>query len=356
MTEVRTRRRPVRGAIAVLVLAAATSAFTAPVLTAAAAPAKDGATAVHDVATYAVGKAETTFVDTSRATAPNNSYPGDDTRTLLTTIYYPAKGTPAATAVDIRPTVDAPPLTASGPYPLIVFSHGALARGVVYERQAAAWASAGYVVVAPDFPLSNTNAPGGASLTGAVGDVENQPADDSFVIDQVLALNRDGSQGSPLHQLVDPKRIGAAGHSNGAITTYGLVYTECCTDPRVKAAIAESGVAGIVDDAPYFQGKNTPLFILHGDDDPLVPYSAGQAAYDRAKAPKFFLTFLGADHINPFVGAAGLQGTAMLDATTDFWDRYLKGDRSALARMRKAATVPNETTFEEDTGASARSG
>jgi hypothetical protein len=43
----------------------------------------------------------------------------------------------------------------------------------------------------------------------------------------------------------------------------------------------------------------------------------------------------------------------MLDATTDFWDRYLKGDRSALARMRRAATVPNATTFEEDTGASA---
>ncbi len=356
MTEFRSLRRSVRAAVSVLALAAATSALTAPVLAAGAAPAKDGATAVHDVSTYAVGKAETTFVDTSRPTGPNNSYPGDDSRTLLTTIYYPAKGTPAATAADITPTVDAPPLTASGPYPLVLFSHGALARGIVYERQAVAWASAGYVVVAPDFPLSNTNAPGGASLAGAVGDVKNQPADDSFVLDQVLELNRDRSQDSPLYQLVDPKRIGAAGHSNGAITTYGLVYTDCCTDRRVKAAITESGVAGIVDDAPYFQGKNTPLFILHGDDDALVPYSAGQAAYDKAKAPKFFLTFLGADHINPFVNAAGVQGTAMLDSTTDFWDRYLKGDRGALARMRKAATVPNETTFEEDPGASARNG
>lgn len=349
MTQTRVRRRLVRGAIATLALAAASTALTAPVLTAGAAPAKDRST-VHEIGTYAVGRAETTFVDTSRPTGPNNSYPGDDKRTLLTTIYYPAQGTPVATPGDIVPTVDASPLTKNGPYPLIIFSHGALARGIVYEAEAKTWASAGYVIVAPDFPLSNSNAPGGVSLSGSVGDVQNQPADDTFVIDQVLALNRDPSADSPLAGMIDPKHIGAAGHSNGAITTYGLVYTDCCTDKRIKAAVAMSGIAGIVDDSPYFQGKNTPLFILHGNTDGTVPYSAGVKAYDEAKAPKFFLTFLGAGHIQPFAGASGVQGTALLDSTTDFWDRYLKGDRSALAKLRKAATVPNETTFEEDTG------
>lgn len=356
MTEVRSRRRSVRGAIAVLALAAATAAPTAPALAAGAAPAKSRSTAVHDIGTYAVGKAETTFVDTSRPTGPNNSYPGDDERTLLTTIYYPAQGTPVATPDDITPTVDAPPLTKSGPYPLVILSHGALARAVVYEAEAKTWASAGYVVVGPDFPLSNANAPGGVTLSGSVGDVKNQPADDSFVLDQVLDLNRDQSKGSPLYGLIDPERIGAAGHSNGAITTYGFVYSDCCTDTRIRAAIAMSGIAGIVDDTPYFQGKNTPLFILHGNADPVVPYSASQQAYDEAKAPKLFLTFLGAGHIQPFAGAQGVQGTALLDSTTDFWDRYLKGDRSALAKLRKAATVPNQTTFEEDTGASTRNG
>ena len=349
MTPARTRRRSLRAAIATLALAAATATATAPVATAAAAPAKDGSTAVHAIGTYAVGKAETTFVDTSRPTGPNGSFPGDTKRTLLTTLYYPSAGTPTSRPDDIVPVEDAAPLTKDGPYPLVIFSHGATARGIVYEIEAKTWASAGYVVVAPDFPLSNTNAPGGVSLGGSVGDVKNQPADDTFVLDQVLALNRDRSKDSPLFEMIDPKRIGAAGHSNGAITTYGLVYSDCCTDTRVKAAIAMSGLAALVDDT-YFQGRHTPLFVVHGDADPLVPYSAGQAAYAKAKAPKFFLTFLGAGHVQPFVGGSGAQGTALLDSTTDFWDRYLKGDRGALAQLRKAATVPNVTKF-EDAGA-----
>jgi dienelactone hydrolase len=343
MTHVQpTRRRRARAVAAALTLAVSGGVLGASAVTASAATKPAGNASAEKIRTYAVGKTEMTFTDFSRPTNPNGSYPGADSRTLLTVIYYPAEGTPTKATADIVPVVDATPNTENGPYPLIIFSHGATARGIVYESEAEAWASAGYVVAAPDFPLSNTNAQGGVTLSGSVGDVKNQPADDTFVIDQVLDLNTQKT--SPLYKMVDPKHIGAAGHSNGAITTYGLVYSECCTDKRIRAAVAMSGVAAIVDDE-YFKGKNTPLLILHGDADPLVPYSAAQSAFKSAKAPKFLLTF---------VGGSGAQGEALFSSTTDFWDRYLKGDRSALAQLREDANVPGATTFDENVGSGSR--
>lgn len=339
----RRRARAIFGALTV----ALSFVLGASVIAASAAPEPKSEGSTAKIGTYAVGKAEMTFTDYSRPTNPNGSYPGADSRTLLTAVYYPAEGTPPAASADITPIEGATPNTENGPYPFIIFSHGALARGIVYESEAEAWASAGYVVAAPDFPLSNTNAQGGVTLGSAVGDVKNQPADDTFIIDQILDLSTQKT--SPLFKMVDPKRIGAAGHSNGAITTYGLVYSTCCTDKRIKAAIAMSGLAGIIDDE-YFQGKNPPLLILHGDADPVVPYSAAQSAFESAKAPKFLLTFIGAGHIQPFVGGTGAQGEALFSSTTDFFDRYLKGDRGALAQLREDAKVRGSTTFDEDAG------
>jgi hypothetical protein len=45
---------------------------------------------------YAVGVHTETFVDASRPTSANNAYPGARTRTLVTTVWYPAAGTPGA--------------------------------------------------------------------------------------------------------------------------------------------------------------------------------------------------------------------------------------------------------------------
>jgi dienelactone hydrolase len=207
-------------------------------------------------------------------------------------------------------------------------SHGYLARGVVYERDAAQWASAGYVVAAPDYPLSNTNAPGRPVVT----DTKNQPADASFVIDEVLAKDDELLGG-----IVDGDRIGAAGHSLGAITTFGVAYSDCCRDERIDAAVAMSG-ATILVDAPvnYFNDTTTPLLSLHGDADKTVPYSLGESAWQRANAPKFLVTFAGGGHINPYLGGDDAQANALYEITTAFFDRYLKDDDAALGRLRDA--------------------
>lgn len=300
---------------------------------------------VAPIGAYAVGMISTTLVDPSRPTAPNGSFPGAASRTLLTAIYYPARGTPSD-----KPAGNAPFDTSHGPYPLILFSHGVLARGVFYEGLLEKWASAGYVVVAPDYPLSNTNAPGGVTFGGGVSDVKNQPADASFVISQVLAQDKAKKL---VGGTIDQTRVGASGHSLGGITTYGLVYSPCCRDKRVKAAVPMSGLVGIVEPSDrYFGGPNIPLLMLHGNADPIVPYQNDVEAFARAKAPKFFVTFLDGGHISPFLGGDDPAAVALEKATVDFWDRYLKGNKVALVQLRTDAAVTGVTTLQEDAGRS----
>jgi len=102
---------------------------------------------------FAVGIRAITFVDRSRTVR----FPGHKTqpRALTTVIRYPALG-PAA-GVDLP---GAAPARAAGPFPLVIFGHGFAVTPAPYARLLEAWASAGYVVAAPIFPLGNAHAPG----------------------------------------------------------------------------------------------------------------------------------------------------------------------------------------------------
>ena len=338
MNEVRTPRRWRARLAAVTVTAGLVMAVTvvgAPAVTASA-PTKSTAPKVADIGKYAVGMTTRTFVDSSRPTEGIAS-----SRALLTAIYYPAQGPPTD-----QPVENAPPNTKDGPYPLILFSHGLGARGVAYQDIIKTWASAGYIVAAPDYPLSNSNAPGGANFGRAIADTKNQPADASFVINEVLKLDKQGKQLGG----IDAKRIGAAGHSLGGITTYGLAFSSCCRDKRIRAAIPMSGLAGVVEDSQSYFRNSTPLLGLHGNADGTVPYQAGRNAYTAAQSPKFLLTFLGAGHVSPFLAGDNPQAMALKKSTVDFWNRYLKGDKLSLDKLRTDANVPGSTTLEEQAG------
>jgi len=339
MNEARTPRRwSARLAAAALAagLFTAAAGVSAPAATASA-PAKAPVPKASDIGTYAVGMTTRTFADNTRPTegvAPS--------RTLPTAIYYPAQGQPAD-----QPVENAPPDTKDGPYPFILFSHGLGARGVYYQDVIKTWVSAGYIVAAPDYPLSNAAAPGGPQFGRALGDTKNQPADASFVINEVLRLDKQGKQLGG----IDAKRIGASGHSLGGITTYGLAFSDCCRDKRIRAAIPMSGLAGLVDTPDHYFHSSTPLLGLHGNADGTVPYQAGRNAYTAAQSPKFLLTFLGAGHISPFAGGNGAQVLALKKSTLDFWNRYLKGDKQALAKLSTDANVPGSSSLEEQIAA-----
>ena len=269
-----------------------------------------------------VGVVTTTIVDRHRSTPAWDGKPVQPQRTLVTTILYPASG-PSGSTTPVR---DAPPDRSGGPYPLIVFAHGLGATPEDYESLLAHWASEGFVVAAPRFPLTNANTPGGVDE----GDIASQPGDVSFVITSTLAASR--RTGGPLAGLIDAQEVGAAGHSNGAITTLGLVADTCCHDGRVKAAVVLAGQENPFHGGHFDYQEAPPLLLVHGTADADVPYSDTIAVFNHARGPKALLTIEGGDHSS----AAGFEtpsSASVLAATTDFFDAYLKGDHAALTRL-----------------------
>ena len=259
-----------------------------------------------------------TFVDTSRGT-PAVSQPHRNaakSRTLKTTIWLPA-----------------PP---TGPYPLIVFAHGCGGHAADYAPLLRAWAAAGYVVAAPDFPVSSLPTPGVA----CVADIANQPGDVSFVISRVLALDR-ARHG--LGRIIDRAHLGVAGHSLGAVTTLGVAFRSCCRDRRISAAISFAGTPLI--SGTDFRGIATPLMLVHGNADQTVNYSSSVTAFARAAGPRDLLTILGGMH-SGYLGGADPVSQAVLRATLDFWAGYLWSDPAALARLASDAVIPGATTLQ----------
>ena len=261
-----------------------------------------------------------TFVDTSRSTPPWDGMPSKSSRTLVTTIWYPARPSGSVSTAG------------GGPYPLIVFAHGLGGSPQQYQELLTAWAAAGYVVAAPLFPLSSSETPGGPDG----GDIGNQPGDMSFVIDQVLGAS--AAANGPLSGLVDPNEIGAAGHSNGAITTLGLVANSCCRDARVKAAVVMAGTTEGLGRGSYELPKAPPLLVVSDVHDGLVPYADAVAVFNQARGPKALLA-LDWDSSSDSTGstahmaASGVVGPTsgpVIRSTTAFFNAFLKHAQGAL--------------------------
>ncbi len=301
---------------------------------------------VTAVGTYAVGLHEETWVDTSRPTQANKDAPALPQRTLPTLVFYPAKGDPGPDQVRNGAPV-------AGPFPLIVFSHGVTGEAIDYVATLRLFASAGYVVVAPTYPLSNRNAPGGSSTA----DVPAQVKDVSFLLDQALAANRATGY---LHNLIQADRIGLAGHSLGAITSLGAGYTACCAEKRVKAVVEWAGLffssaskpaSGPEAIAPF--AAHRPLLMIHGTADGTVPYSVTNGVYDAVGAPKVFITLPGQGHIPPYLtGETSPAAKVVTDATVDFFDAELKDDPTGLDRLSSlvARSGPDVATLQQDLG------
>ena len=268
---------------------------------------------------YAVGIRTLTFVDPTRGTPANGSVPAQPTRTLETLIVYPAVGTPDP----MVETDSAPP--AKGPFPMIVYVHGF--PGGYESPYMHYWAQAGFVVVAPMFPLTRHDAPGGPTLV----DLTNEPADVSFVLDEMHHLPPGEAD---IQQLVDGQTVGVAGASAGGMVALDVGYDNALRDPRVSAVAALSGVGGRPN-GTYFGGPSVPLMLVHGTADPSVPYERSSQEFALAPAPKFLVTLAGAAHIR-----YGPQWEAVA-ARVD--DRLLRPVPQGRAGRATAACRPTRT-------------
>jgi dienelactone hydrolase len=247
-------------------------------------------------------------------------------RPLPTTVWYPATGTP------VTGMAKAGAAPAVGRFPIVLLSHGLHSLPSDLAAFGTRWAAAGFVVAAPAFPHTKRGTPAFDQA-----DMANQPADGSYVIGHVLALNT--TAGDPLAGHLNPDEIAATGHSAGGYTTIGMLTSG--RDNRLRAAIVLSG--GRMGGA--YTGSPVPVLFVHGDADATVRYDSGRAAYDTLTWPKAFQTLIRGSHTSYlFPGGKGFNQVAA--TTTDFLRWTLNADTAAQARLAADATATGTSRWE----------
>lgn len=266
----------------------------------------DGSTDASPRDSYAVSVSEHTYVDPDRGTPATGDVPALPTRTLRTVVFMPE---------------------GDGRFPLLLFSHGLSATPETYAELIETVAAAGFVVVAPAFPLTNGNAPAGPDPI----DTQQQPGDVSFLIDTVTdAVAR---RAAPFGGRVDVENIGTFGHSNGGITTLGVIANRCCRDPRIDAAVSLSSTAAPYNDGSYDFGASAPLLLVHGTADALIPFDESVRVFNEVEAAKGLLRLNDVDH-GSFLRPSGHGFATTTHSIVDFFRTHLRGDREAEERLR----------------------
>jgi dienelactone hydrolase len=255
---------------------------------------------------YPIATTTVALVDSSRPTVSRGRTIAPS-RTLTTLVWYPS---------------------VVGRWPLIVFAHGFQVGPVPYTHLCETWAAAGYIVAAPEFPLTDA-AVAGAALDEA--DIDNQPADVRFVATSLVA-------GSPVSDRVDPAHIAMAGHSDGAETALAA-SVQGGLGIRAVIALAVSPLPSGDSSA------NPPLLVGQGDEDTINPPALGQAVFNQAARPRYLLHLIGAGHLPPFTGTAPWQ--PVVDRVTiDFLDRYVAGRPVSAAALVTDGTQPGVANIE----------
>ena len=261
-----------------------------------------------------------------------------------------------------------------GPYPVIVFSHGAGGSQSCCDALTRHWATYGYITVQPthdDSTLQRRNSgEEDINFLKAIRDAlkkpalwQSRPQDVSFVLDSLPRLQRriPGLAGK-----IDAQHIGVGGHSMGAFTADAIAGALVdlpnhpgtnFADSRVKAVLLLSpqgpGEFGL-DDHSWDQ-VSIPLLSMTGSLD----RGAGEQDPEWRKIPfersqpgdKYHVFIQGANHMS-FISAKTLLparaggGESILGYTNSaslaFWDAYLKADSIARNYLQSDA-LPSST-------------
>ena len=161
--------------------------------------------------------------------------------------------------------------------PLIIYSPG-LGSGIGNGAPwCDAWQKAGFIVVTLSHPVTNDsiwdtkNKSLKANLQAALAGPQYglRVADCQYVITQCLTK-------FDFHTNIDPKKIGIAGHSFGALTVQAITGQAASKhDPRIKAAIALSPTAGTPESVQAMGGVKIPFLCVMGDHDEHVTFKDG---------------------------------------------------------------------------------
>lgn len=191
---------------------------------------------------------------------------------------------------------------APGRFPLVLLSPGFSMPRSTLTSLADDLASRGYVVASVDHAYESvgTDFPGGRLLTCAACDqvrtraekgavVRGRAKDMSFVIDQLTSR-----QGTELSRMIDPRRIGIAGHSIGGATAAATM----AIDDRVKAG---ANLDGDFYTCPAATGLARRPFMMLGAESTHSPNSHDTdwpATWSHLDGWKRWLTTTGAEHFS----------------------------------------------------------
>jgi len=221
----------------------------------------------------------------------------------------------------------------AGPFPLVVFAHGYATETAAYGPLLDGIAANGFVVAAPEFPFTSTaygDDVGGRDVEAQVDDVRH-----------VITAVRDGAhaRGNPLDGLVDDRRVGVIGHSDGGVTAGAIAFASQVRDARVGAAVLLSGAGGDFGGA-WFPAGSPALLAIHGDADGVNPFGASQTIYssDRSDAPRYLVAVPGGGHNDAFLGTRSRDEVIAL--VSDFLRAYHADDGDARARLVDDASYP----------------
>ena len=187
------------------------------------------------------------------------------------------------------------------------------------------WASVGYVVIGPTFPILS-GIPGGASHV----DYDKLFGDATFVIDQTLAAGA----GTPIAGLADGTRIAAAGHSDGEMVSFTLGFGACCREPRIRSVITMAGDLSNAGDRSAARHRDADP-ARHGDERRVRPVPA----LDRLGPRQPHRAAVDAHAASTRVTCRRTRSPAtryfelVSVATVDFLDGTLKGHPERLDRL-----------------------
>ena len=267
---------------------------------------------------------------------------------------------------DVHMRISWPAKTAdNGPYPVVVFSHGAFCYPQQYMRVTDFWASHGYIVISPD----HLDSPNGPKMRPV--DIPkmlvSRTRDMSFVLDSLTDIE---VQIPELAGQIDHTRAAVAGHSFGgmiAMLKTGLKMESQVdgasvdlTDDRFTAAVVMSGVGQMKPmkglpqvptmSADAFSGLKTALIASGGTLDEgnvgtgeIFPWEWRMSPYRLAPAgDKYEVVVENADHYLGGLICRDNKGgeddpvavEVVRSAQTAFLDAYIKQNQAALGWLR----------------------
>lgn len=183
--------------------------------------------------------------------------------------------------VDLSQTIPArrdAPAADGGRFPLVLFSHGAGGWRSMHGIILSGVASWGFVVASTDYTEYGFASQFGARPGGDMSRRRETVA--RAVAATIERLEKEGGDPqSRLHDVIDPSRIGAIGHSAGGGTMFGEL-----NNPQIGAIIGWAPVPP--------QGEissTTPTMIISGIKDIAIPPATLEAAFSRLKSPKRYV-------------------------------------------------------------------